>query len=63
LSLDEGHLGLSPDFDRYSCANSGTSTLYGVLRGVLGEMYGDDLVQILDGLNAKFRVRRLKSLR
>jgi Fe-S-cluster containining protein len=63
LSLDDGRLGLSPDFDRYSCANSGTSSIYGVLRGVLGEMYGDDLVQILDGLNAKFRVRRLKSLR
>ncbi|HSY38444.1 MAG TPA: hypothetical protein VLA79_02920 [Polyangia bacterium] len=63
LSLDDGRLGLSPDFDRYSCANSGTSSIYGVLRGVLGEMYGEDLVQILDGLNAKFRVRRLKSLR
>ena len=63
LSLDEGRLGLSPDFDRYSCANSGTSSIYGVLRGALSEMFGDDLVQILDGLNTKFRVRRLKSLR
>jgi len=63
LSLDDGRLGLSPDFDRYSCANSGTSTIYGVLRGALSEMFGDDLVRILDGLNAKFRVRRLKSLR
>ena len=63
LSLDEGRLGLSPDFDRYSCANSGTSNIYVVLRGALGEMFGDDLVGILDGLNARFRVRRLKSLR
>ncbi|HTB61812.1 MAG TPA: hypothetical protein VLC06_28325 [Polyangia bacterium] len=63
LSLDEGRLGLSPDFDRYSCANSGTSNIYGVLRGAIGEMFGDDLVGILDGLNARFRVRRLKSLR
>jgi Fe-S-cluster containining protein len=63
LSVDEGRLGLSPDFDRYSCANSGTSTLYGVQRGALSEMFGEDLIRILDGLNAKFRVRRLKSLR
>lgn len=63
LSVDEGRLGLSPDFDRYSCANSGTSTVYGVQRGALAEMFGDDLIRILDDLNAKFRVRRLKSLR
>ncbi len=63
LNLDDGRLGLSPDFDRYSCANTGTSTIYGVVRGALGEMFGDELVQILDGLNARFRVRRLKSLR
>jgi hypothetical protein len=63
LSLDEGRLGLSPDFDRYSCANSGTSSIYGVMRGALGEMFGGELVRILDDLNARTRVRRLKSLR
>jgi Fe-S-cluster containining protein len=63
LSVDDGRLGLSPDFDRYSCANSGTNTVYGVQRGALSEMFGDGLIRILDALNAKFRVRRLKSLR
>ena len=63
LSLDDGRLGLSPDFDRYSCANSGTSSIYGVLRGALGEMFGEELVRILDDLSARFRVPRLKSLR
>jgi hypothetical protein len=63
LSVDDGRLGLSPDFDRYSCANSGTSNIYGVLRSALGEMFGDELIGILDDLNRRFRVRRLKSLR
>lgn len=62
LSLEEGHLGLSSDFDRYSCANGGRASVYAVMRGVLGDMFGDGLVRALDELDARVRVRRLRSL-
>ena len=63
LSLSDGRLGLNEDFDRYSCANSGPSSIYKVLRGALGKMFGDELVRILDDLNARIRRPRLKILR
>jgi Fe-S-cluster containining protein len=48
LSLDNKRLGLSDDFDRYSCANTGTATIYRVMRETLGQIFGSDLVRILD---------------
>jgi Fe-S-cluster containining protein len=62
LSLDEGRLGLSDDFDRYSCANSGSTSLYTVMRPVLAEIFGDGLTRALDEINGRVRVRRLRSL-
>jgi hypothetical protein len=62
LSVTAGRLGLNPDFDRYSCANSGSVSIYSVMRGVLGEMFGDELVGRLDDLSARLRTRRLRSL-
>jgi Fe-S-cluster containining protein len=62
LSLEGGRLGLSEDFDRYSCANSGSSSLYSVMRSVLADMFGEALVRALDEVDARVRVRRLRSL-
>ena len=62
LGLSDGRLGLNPDFDRYSCADSGNTSVYGVMRGALGEMFGDDLVRTLDKLSVRLRMRRLRSL-
>jgi hypothetical protein len=62
LSLDGGRLGLNPDFDRYSCAHSGNVSIYSVMRGVLLQMFGDDLVRALDDAEARFQARRLRSV-
>ena len=62
LSLDEGRLGLSDDFDRYSCANAGSTSLYTVMRPVLAEIFGDPLTRALDEINSRVRIRRLRSL-
>jgi len=48
LSFSQGHLELAPDFDRYSCANSGESTVYEVMRPTLDQMFGRDTVEALD---------------
>jgi Fe-S-cluster containining protein len=63
LSLEEGRLGLSSDFDRYSCANTGSASLYTVLRGVLADMFGEPLVRALDQIDVRVRVRRVRRLR
>jgi len=48
LDLEVGRLGLSSDFDRYSCANNGTRSVYSAMRNVLTEMFGEELVRALD---------------
>ena len=57
-----GGSGLSDDFDRYSCANSGSTSLYTVMRPVLAELFGDALTRALDDINSRVRIRRLRSL-
>ena len=60
LSVDGKRLGLSPDFDRYSCANGGTASIYQVMRETLRQLYDDDLIRILDDLEARQPTRRLR---
>jgi Fe-S-cluster containining protein len=60
LSLDGKRLGLSPDFDRYSCANSGETSIYRVMRETIRQLFGSDLIRILDELDAQLGTRRLR---
>ncbi|HVV49432.1 MAG TPA: hypothetical protein VHO06_07230 [Polyangia bacterium] len=55
LSFSKGRLELAPDFDRYSCANSGTETVYAIMRPTLGQMFGDQSAVALDEANAQSR--------
>jgi hypothetical protein len=52
LAVDGDHtLGLSDDYSRYSCAgHAGGPSLYRVMRGTLGDLYGRHLVRKLDQL-------------
>jgi hypothetical protein len=60
LSVDGKRLVLSPDFDRYSCANGPGPSLYQVMRETLRQMFDDELIRILDDLEARLRTRRLR---
>jgi hypothetical protein len=60
LSLDGKRLVLSPDFDRYSCANGGGASIYQVMRETLRQLFDDDLIRILDDLEARQATRRLR---
>jgi Fe-S-cluster containining protein len=62
LSLDGKRLGLSDDFDRYSCANAGETTIYRAMRETLRQIFDDDLIAILDDLDAQLGSRRLRVL-
>jgi hypothetical protein len=62
LSLLERQLGLSPDFDRYSCANDEGPTVYRLMRGVVGELFGAGLVEELDRMESEIVKRRLRLL-
>ncbi|MBC8132696.1 MAG: hypothetical protein H7X95_06915, partial [Deltaproteobacteria bacterium] len=62
LSWDKTSLGLSPDFDRYSCANHDGPTLYRLMRGALMEVFGDTLIAELDRVEEKALRRRLRVL-
>lgn len=59
LSWDRRLLGLSPDFDRYSCANDSGPSVYRVMRGAVLEVFGPALVAELDRLEEKALRRRL----
>jgi Fe-S-cluster containining protein len=48
LTFSEGQLKLAPDFDRYSCANTGERTVYEVMRATLHQMFGGDFTEALD---------------
>jgi len=52
LSFWKRRLGLSPDFDRYSCANTGEQTVYRAMRESVRVALGDALVQELDRVEA-----------
>jgi hypothetical protein len=62
LSVAERELGLSPDFDRYSCANDEGPTVYRLMRGAVAEAYGADLVEELDRVESGIVKRRLRLL-
>jgi hypothetical protein len=55
-------LGLSPDFDRYSCANDEGPTVYRVAREAVGAVFGAGLVEELDRLESEILRRRLRLL-
>ncbi len=60
LSYDGRRLGLSPDFDRYSCAAADGPTVYRLMRGVLSEIFGAPLIAELDRLESDVVRRRLR---
>ena len=62
LTHDAGHLGFSPDFDRYSCANSGGPRVYRLMREVLRATFGPELVAELDRIEAVIAKRTLPVL-
>jgi hypothetical protein len=62
LSYIDGQLGLSPDFDRYSCANDDGPTVYRVMRDVVGVVLGAALVQELDRVESEILNRKLRLL-
>jgi hypothetical protein len=63
LSHLERRLGLSPDFDRYSCANDEGPTVYRLMREVVGATFGAGLVEELDRVESEILKRRLRVLR
>jgi len=52
LSFWKRRLGLSPDFDRYSCANQGGPSVYRAMRESVRVALGDALVEELDRIEA-----------
>ncbi len=62
LSWDKNALGLSPDFDRYSCANDAGPSLYRLMRPAIIEVFDVDLVRELDRLEARVLRQRLPVL-
>jgi len=62
LSYGERRLGLSPDFDRYSCANDEGPTVYRLMREEVGAVLGAGLVQELDRIESEIVKRRLRLL-
>lgn len=59
MTLGDGILCLSDDFLRYSCSEEGGPTVYRLQRNTLGEIFGGDLIQRLDGLERSVRRGRL----
>jgi Fe-S-cluster containining protein len=59
LSWDSRWLGLSPDFNSYSCAHDGGPTVYRLMRQVIGEIFDLGLVRELDRLESQVLRRRL----
>jgi Fe-S-cluster containining protein len=62
LSFEYGRLGLSDDFYRYSCASSGTTSVYQVMRETIGATFGEDSLRALDRLDDRTRSRALRIL-
>ena len=62
LSHIDRRLGLSPDFDRYSCANGEGPTVYRLAREAVGAAFGAGLVEELDRVESEILKRRLRLL-
>jgi hypothetical protein len=60
LSHGDGRLGLSPDFDRYSCANGGGPSVYRVMRRAVLAAFGEALVEELDRVESDVARRRVR---
>lgn len=60
---EEGHLGFSPDFDRYSCANDTGPRVYRLMREALRAMFGAELIAELDRAESVVTKRSLRVLR
>jgi hypothetical protein len=59
IAWGEGTLGLSDDFERYSCAgNPEWPTVWQVMRATVGDIFGLDVVRLLD--DAERRVTRTR---
>ena len=63
VSHIERRLGLSPDFDRYSCANDEGPTVYRLMRGAIDAAFGAGLVEELDRVESEVLKRRLRLFR
>jgi hypothetical protein len=48
-------LTLAPDFDRYSCANTGERSVYEIMRSTLDEMFGEDSADAIGRAGAQPR--------
>lgn len=57
-----GRLSLSPDFDRYSCANDEGPTVYRLMRDAIRAVFGDELIDELDRVESEVVKRRLRVL-
>jgi Fe-S-cluster containining protein len=55
LTFSEGQLKLAPDFDRYSCANTGERSVYEIMRSTLDEMFGEDSADAIGRAGAQPR--------
>jgi hypothetical protein len=62
LSYLHRRLGLSPDFDRYSCATQAGPTVYRLMRDAVRVQFGDALIAELDRIESDVFKRRLRVL-
>jgi Fe-S-cluster containining protein len=62
VSFGKGRLGLSPDFNDYSCAGDSGPTVYRLMRDAIGEIFGMELIAELDRLEARGTKSRLRVL-
>jgi Fe-S-cluster containining protein len=63
LSLSKRRLGLSPDFNLYSCASAAGPTVYRLMREPLTAIFGASLLAELDRLESRAMGRKLRVLR
>lgn len=62
LGFGEGTLGLSDDVSLYSCADAPGPSIYQVQRGAVEEVFGVDLVRLLDAAERRVLARRLRMI-
>jgi hypothetical protein len=63
LTHDAGRLSFSPDFERYSCANSSGPRVYRLMREALRATFGAELIAELDRVESAVAKRSLPVLR
>jgi hypothetical protein len=60
LSWNDRWLGLSPEFNSYSCAHDGGPTVYRLMRPVIASMFDATLIQELDRVESNIARRALR---